>query len=267
MNKRTTGNIVWVLWGIAVVGFLLYSFSLGAASGRQITQQKQLNDDLARIQQQINKSSQEKQAKETQIAETRQKLDSVKSAFAGINFPRLVESKEYDALFFDMANRYGLTLNAITASPTVTIRTENLTYRLVSFSLGITCDSPTSLLQTEMQHRAYLTAAQGNLMAFMKNLVVSENFTSTELKSFSINVPPPMTSIQIDSANQQLKTFLVRSLTPDETRGKAVEEIAQLGELKLAQQSPQNISHLLDDIGFNRPTANLIIDILAYERD
>lgn len=170
-------------WLIITIGIFIIAFtSLAAVRYRQISQQKQLNDELASVELELTKVQPEQLSSQYQELERRlsQTLAQLETAKAEFSPP--IESIDTNDILFDIAREYGVRVAQITLSDDSSYNSNGVAYSIETFSVTI----------------------EGNTLSLINFITRLNNDLATGVvKSVAISIPG-MSSEENTSADIQL---------------------------------------------------------------
>ena len=177
----------WLILGIGI--FVIAFATLYMVYSRQSGEQEQLNSSLSAAQAQLPKLIAERGDLEDQLSQWESELAEATLSLnkSKAEFPKSVESIEYDEALFDIADGCDLEILSLTASKPRDKKVEDITYATTTFVVKVEpAESPPDPLTT-----AYIDEAVANILDMVNTIATSEQFTSATAELVNINIPEP----------------------------------------------------------------------------
>jgi len=181
MKFGKVAQLVLAIGIFAIAAIFLYRMY----QGRQ-DEHEQLNTQLATAQALLPKLESEKAELEGQFSGLQVRMEQATASLSQgkAKFPDLIESIEYDELFFDMAHDRDLEMMSLSASEPAKQNVGDVTFTVTSFSMEV-------------------RGAVADILDFVNGIAIGDDFTTATVDVVNISVPEPLTMPEKEALAEQ----------------------------------------------------------------
>jgi hypothetical protein len=147
---------------------------------------EQLSNQLATAQQLLPKLESEKAELEGELSSLQVRMEQAIASLSRdkAKFPGLIESIEYDELFFQMANDRDLEMMSLAAAEPGELKVEDVTFTVTTFTMEV-------------------HGEVADIIDFVNGIAIGDDFTTTAVEVVNISVPEPLTVQEKEAPAEQ----------------------------------------------------------------
>jgi hypothetical protein len=257
---KSNKKLGFILAGIIII-FLVAAGFLYVTNSREVSRYDELNDAITKNQTIISRSVAEKKAKETEALDLEKQLADVQQTLEQTGFRASAESIEYDRILFSIANSNRLQITNLNATAPLDMQEGDITYQVTTFTVSMEGLIPTTIFSTSQDSVNYISSTVDYILAYVNTVATSADFDTTQIQSVNISAPEPMTDLEVKQLIEDINGLVESKLTKEETEGLTEDQKAALVQSKLAAMPSDKIQQLMEEAGFDKITAVVIIKI------
>jgi len=166
-------KVAWLILGIGIL--VIATGSLYMVYLQEGREQQALNNSLSDAQAEYSRLTTDRGEKESQLTQLKGELADAESSFdeAEAKFPASVESIEYGAELFRIADGHDLVISTVTSSEPSYEGIGDITYFVTSFTVKV-------------------EGEVANILDFINTIATSDYFTSATIGVVSMGIPEPL---------------------------------------------------------------------------
>ena len=221
MKFSYTARIILAIGICAVAVFMLYQ-----SYSEKVGEEAELNNRVVLAQGTLPKLINEQEELQEQLTflenEVKQADNLANQAF--LIFDRRVESIEYDTILFQLAHERDLDVVRLAASEPQTQEThidkiyddpdlvlfydeidleandevEPLNFILTSFAVEVKGKQIPIVPKTEREHETYINQTLSNIIDFINDLIIRDDFSSVAFELVTFEIPKPLTTFELE---------------------------------------------------------------------
>jgi hypothetical protein len=154
-----------------------------------------------------------------------------------------------------------LQITNLNATAPLDMQEGDITYQVTTFTVSMEGLIPTTIFSTSQDSVNYISSTVDYILACVNTVATSADFDTTQIQSVNISAPEPMTDLEVKQLIEDINGLVESKLTKEETEGLTEDQKAALVQSKLAAMPSDKIQQLMEEAGFDKITAVVIIKI------